>query len=324
MPWRALILVVSLLAASGPATAGEIVHTVKAGENPAALAKRYHVSVAAILARNQGVDPRRIKIGDVLVIPDAAAGPAPAVAAPAAAPTDAPATAPATGSAAAPNVPTDVASDAGTDTSAAPMAAAPAPKAVAPDNAGITQPAAPSPTSAASGNADQPQAPAPAPKTVAPDSSAPSPTTAAAGNADLPQPVAPSPKAPAPDSADKPQALAPAPKATAPGGPAKPQPAAPPPTRAQPGASPKAVLPDEEAPGHRYVVVPGDCPADIAERFGIPLEVLWRANPGLDPKRLPVGCVLTVPEGAPVAPPAVAVTRPGDPGSSAPLVMDFQ
>lgn len=227
MPWRALILVVSLLAASRPAMAGETAHTVKSGENPASLAKRYHVSVAAILARNQGVDPRRIKIGDVLVIPDAAAGPAAASpAAPAA--SVAPAAAPEAAVAPAPDKPH-----------------APAPMTVAPDSAGVPQNVAPAP-----------------------------------------QPVAPSSKAAAP-------------------------------------ASPP-VLPDEEAPGRRYVVVPGDCPADIAERFGIPLDVLWRANPGLDPKRLPVGCVLTVPEGAAGAPPAVAVTRPGDPGSGAPLVMDFQ
>ena len=72
------------------------------------------------------------------------------------------------------------------------------------------------------------------------------------------------------------------------------------------------------------MVAPGDFPAAIAERFGIPLEVLTRANPGLDPKRLPVGCVLTVPEANACAPPAVAVTRPGEPGSTAPLMMDFQ
>lgn len=271
MPWRALILFVSLLAASGPAMAGEIAHTVKAGENPAALAKRYHVTVPAILARNQGLDPRRIKIGDVLVIPDAAAGPAPSVVVPAAGPTVGPAAGPTVAPAAGPTAAPDVASD------------------VAPNAASDVGPDAGQGASAA-----------------------------------------PAPKAAAPGSADTPQDAAPAPKAAAPGAAPKPQPVAPPPPRAQPGASAKAapsssaVLPDEEAPGRRYVVVPGDCPADIAERFGIPLDVLWRANPGLDPKRLPVGCVLTVPEGAAGAPPAVAVTRPGDPGSGAPLIMDFQ
>jgi len=52
--------------------------------------------------------------------------------------------------------------------------------------------------------------------------------------------------------------------------------------------------------------------------------VLERANPGLDPKRLQVGCVLAVPEGNACAPPPVVVTRPGQSGAAAPLVMDFQ
>ena len=208
MPWRALLLFASFLAASGPAAAGETAHTARPGDTPAALAKQYRVPVAAVLARNQGLDPCRIKVGDVIVIPDAPAAPGPA--------------------------------------------------------------ASPS-------------------KGVAPKADAASPD------------VAPAPAAPvAPPSA--PVARPAAPVAT----------------------PPKAVLPDEDAPGRRYVVAPGDCPAVIAERFDIPLEALERANPGLDPRRLPVGCVLTVPEGNACAPPAVPVTRPGEPGASAPLVMDFQ
>lgn len=193
MPWRALLLALPLLAASGPAAAADTAHTARAGDNPAALARQYHVPVAAIMARNQGLDPCRIKVGDVIFIPDvpeSSESPAPV----------------------------------------APPAARP-----------VAPPLAP---------------PAAAPKTAVP--------------------------------------------------------------------TPNAALPDEEAPGRRYVVTPGDTPAAIAERFGIPLEVLERANPGLDPRRLPIGCVLTVPEGNACAPPAMAVTRPGEPGSAAPLVMDFQ
>jgi len=200
MPWRALLLLASLLAAPGPAAAGETAHTARPGDTPAALAKQYHVPAAAIMARNQGLDPCRIKVGDVIVIPDAPAAP-------------------------------------GT----------------------IASP----------------------PKGGAPKADASSPD------------VAPAPAAPK--------------------------------NAAAPVATPqKAALPDEEAPERRYVVVPGDCPAAIAERFDIPLDALERANPGLDPRRLPVGCVLTVPEGSACAPPAVPVTRPGEPGSRAPLVMDFQ
>lgn len=182
MPWCVLVFVFSLLLpCSG--VAGDTAHIARPGDNPAALAKRYHVSVEAILARNQGLDPSRIKVGDTIVIPEVRGAPA-------------------------------------------------APGAF------VSPPAA---------------------------------------------------------------------------------------TVARPVVAPKnAALPDEEAPGQRYVVAPGDCPAAIAERFGVPLELLTQANPGLDPKKLPVGCVLTVPEGNACAPPPVPVTRPGEPASTAPLVMDFQ
>ncbi|KHK00853.1 LysM peptidoglycan-binding domain-containing protein [Desulfovibrio sp. TomC] len=192
MPWCVLVFALALLAMPCPGLAGDTTHIVRPGDNPAALAKRYRVSVAAILARNQGLDPCRLKVGDALVIPEAPAA--------------------------------------------------------------ATAPAAPG---------------APG----APGTSGPPPAPAAA------------------------------------------RPAVPPKNLA---------LPDEETPGQRYVVAPGDCPAAIAERFGIPLAVLTRANPGLDPKKLPVGCVLTVPEGNACAPPPVPVTRPGESGSAAPLVMDFQ
>jgi hypothetical protein len=70
---------------------------------------------------------------------------------------------------------------------------------------------------------------------------------------------------------------------------------------------------------------PGDTPAGIAVRYGIGLADLDRANPGLDPKNLPVGKVLVIPETVPDAPPPVTVTRAGQPeGRAAPLVMDFR
>ena len=187
MPWR-ILLALCLLLQALPALAGETVHQAQPGDHPAALAKRYHVTLAAILARNPGLDPCRIRIGDAIVIPDAPSAPGPSLAVP-----------------------------------------APSAKAV------------------------------------------PAKTEAPAG-------------------------------ATA--GP--------------------ALLPDEEAAGRMYVVAPGDCPAVIAERFGIPLEVLEKANPGLDAKRLPVGCVLAVPDAAACAPPPVVVARPGEPVSTAPLVMDLK
>jgi LysM repeat protein len=85
----------------------------------------------------------------------------------------------------------------------------------------------------------------------------------------------------------------------------------------------QAILPDEETVDIRYVVVPGDIPVAIAERFGISLDILARANPGLDPRNLAVGRVLAIPRGQ-ACPVPIPVARPGDPPSSAPLVMDFQ
>ncbi len=192
MPWR-ILLALCLLVQALPALAGETVHQARPGDHPAALAKRYHVTLAAILARNPGLDPCRIMVGDAIVIPEAAA------------------------------------------------AATPSPAAAAPSAKAAAGPGAPAKTEA--------------------------------------------------------------------------------PTGAKAGA---ALLPDEEAAGRKYVVAPGDCPAVIAERFGIPLEVLEKANPGLDAKRLPVGCVLAVPDAAACAPPPVVVARPGEPVSTAPLVMDLK
>lgn len=167
MRWRTLFVLPWVLAHSPSALAADAVHVARPGDTPLALAKAYRVPVAAILARNNHLDPCRIKVGDPILIPDAPDGP---------------------------NVPG-------------------APAAV-------------------------------------------------------------------------------------------------------------AVLPDEETPGLRYVVAAGDIPASIAARFGVPLEALARANPGLDSRSLAVGRVLTIP---PIGscPPPVAVTRPGE-AAGVPLVTDFQ
>ncbi len=170
MRWRATLLALAALAASAPlassAAADDISHVVRPGETPAALAKVYHVPLGQILSRNPGLDPARIKVGDIVFVPR-------------------------------------------------------------------------------------------------------------------------------------------------PSGDAAPSPAGP------------DLLPDEEVPGVRYVVAPGDFPAAIAERFGISLEDLCRQNPGLDPKNLAVGRVLAIPQ-AHQAPPPVAVTRPGEAAQAVPLIMDFQ
>jgi LysM repeat protein len=44
-------------------------HRVQPGETPSSIARRYNVSVDALLAANRGVNPRRIKVGQILSIP---------------------------------------------------------------------------------------------------------------------------------------------------------------------------------------------------------------------------------------------------------------
>jgi LysM repeat protein len=53
--------------------------------------------------------------------------------------------------------------------------------------------------------------------------------------------------------------------------------------------------------GQTYTVQSGDIPVTIAERFGITVEELLAANPGIDPRGLQVGDVLIIP--APAATP---------------------
>jgi tetratricopeptide (TPR) repeat protein len=54
--------------AAGGAASGRT-HTVKAGETPAAVARKYGVRVDALLAANPRLDPRRLRVGQVLTIP---------------------------------------------------------------------------------------------------------------------------------------------------------------------------------------------------------------------------------------------------------------
>ena len=177
---RALLFLAAALAAAA-AQAQDIAHVARPGDTPVRLSKTYHVSVAAILARNKGLDPCRIKVGDVILVP---------------------------------------------------------------------RPGEETPPGAS-------------------------------------------------------DAMLPAKPPTAP-------------------AAAPVPLPDEEPAGVRYVVIPGDNPAAIAERFGIALETLSRANPDLDPKKLAVGRVLAIPPSGACPPPPVPVNRPGEQTAGAPLATDFQ
>lgn len=187
MPWRTPLAVLAVLAAFATAAkAQDISHVIRQGDTPVALAKLYHVPVADILARNKGLDPCRLLVGTIVLVPQG--------------------------------------------------------------------------------------------------------TQAVPPHADANPAVTVSPSVPAaPDV-----------------------------------AAGRDVLPDEEGPGACYVVAPGDCPAGIATRFGVSLDALSQANPGLDPKNLAVGRVLAIPPVAAGAPPPVPVTRPDAPGQGAPLDMDFR
>lgn len=54
--------------AKAPASAART-HTVKAGEIPETIARRYGVKVEALLAANPGLDPKRLRIGQTLNLP---------------------------------------------------------------------------------------------------------------------------------------------------------------------------------------------------------------------------------------------------------------
>lgn len=85
MPWRTPLAALAILAATVmPAAAEDLAHVIRPGDTPVALAKAYHVPVAAILARNTQLDPCRLKVGDVLYVPLDAKPPARADSKPAA------------------------------------------------------------------------------------------------------------------------------------------------------------------------------------------------------------------------------------------------
>ena len=50
-------------------TATSRTHTVKAGETPSLIARKYGVKVDALMAANPKLDPRRMQVGQALIIP---------------------------------------------------------------------------------------------------------------------------------------------------------------------------------------------------------------------------------------------------------------
>jgi LysM repeat protein len=56
-------------AATSTSGAGSRTHTVKAGETPSFIAKKYGVKLQALMAANPNVDPRRLRVGQILRLP---------------------------------------------------------------------------------------------------------------------------------------------------------------------------------------------------------------------------------------------------------------
>lgn len=65
----ALVLLVFSLTVFTPAGAAAGTYTVKSGDSPAAIAKKAGVSVNALMKANPGLDPRKLKVGQELNIP---------------------------------------------------------------------------------------------------------------------------------------------------------------------------------------------------------------------------------------------------------------
>ena len=63
----------------------------------------------------------------------------------------------------------------------------------------------------------------------------------------------------------------------------------------QPPATTARGTPTPTATAITYVVQPGDSLANIAARFGVSIDAIVAANPGIDPNRMNVGQTLIIP-----------------------------
>jgi len=70
-----------------------------------------------------------------------------------------------------------------------------------------------------------------------------------------------------------------------------------PPTEPPPTSTPGATSTPSSL-GQTYTVQAGDIPVTIAEKFGVTVEALLAANPGIDPTALHIGDVLVIPKPA--------------------------
>ena len=62
----------------GPCPAGSFAYTIRAGDTLYALANRFNTTVNAILALNPGIDPRYLRVGQIICIPTTQPGGCPA------------------------------------------------------------------------------------------------------------------------------------------------------------------------------------------------------------------------------------------------------
>ena len=54
---------------SGTAASSSQTHTVKSGDTPASIARKYGVALATLMSANPGLDPKKLKIGQVITVP---------------------------------------------------------------------------------------------------------------------------------------------------------------------------------------------------------------------------------------------------------------
>jgi len=54
-----------------PAPSNPRTHSVQAGETPSVIARKYHVKLEALMAANPRLDPRRMRVGQTLILPSA-------------------------------------------------------------------------------------------------------------------------------------------------------------------------------------------------------------------------------------------------------------
>jgi LysM repeat protein len=67
---------------------------------------------------------------------------------------------------------------------------------------------------------------------------------------------------------------------------------------------PRAMPPTPPCPnGFLYTIKPGDTLFKLSQQFGVSVDAIIRANPGIDPNNLQIGQVICIPQSVPPTPP---------------------